>query len=218
MFANKLTELTPAAMKQSKTANQNHYYVMRHGQSLANHKGIIVSHAINAISKYGLTTRGCEQVTEAALKTRLDSNTIIVSSDYKRAVETAEIMKSVLSCPSPVRLEQNLRERDFGKLELTDQQNYNNVWQQDLSDSSGSTDTVESVEKTLARALKVIYQLELDYQNQTILLVGHGDVLQILLAHNKHINPRLHRSLNNLANADIRSLNHLELIKRWLSA
>ena len=123
-------------------------------------------------------------------------------------------MKSVLACPTPVRLEQNLRERDFGKFELTDQQNYNDVWQHDLSNSSGCTNTVESVEKTLARALKVIYRLEQDYQNQTILLVGHGDVLQILLAHNKHINPRLHRSLNSLANADIRSLNHLKLTKR----
>lgn len=211
MLANKLTELMRTPMENSRKANQNRYYLMRHGESLANRRGIIVSHARNAIDHYGLTALGCEQVTKAAMQTRLDRHTIIVSSDYKRALETAEIMKSVIDCTTQVSLEVNLRERDFGKYELTDQQHYDHVWQHDLTHPGDCKDKVESVETTLARSLKVIERLEQEHQNKTILLVGHGDVLQILLAYNNNINPRFHRSLSSIGNADIRALNRLEL-------
>ena len=56
---------------------------MRHGQSTANKQGLIVSAPDNALNDYGLTLNGANQVLEAALNTRLNTNTIIVSSDYK---------------------------------------------------------------------------------------------------------------------------------------
>ena len=58
---------------------------MRHGESLANRRGIIVSKPENALNDFGLTPRGAEQVMQAALNTRLDRNTHEVSSDLKRA-------------------------------------------------------------------------------------------------------------------------------------
>jgi probable phosphoglycerate mutase len=194
--------------------SKNRYYLMRHGESVANVKGLIVSAPNNALRSFGLTNHGSQQVTQAALNTRLDRDTIIVSSDYQRALETAEIVKSVIDTISPISIDSRLRERDFGAYELEDHGHYQDVWQQDLSHPDESTNSVESVMDTLARGLDVIASLDQQHHGKSILLVSHGDVLQILLAHHQNMNPRFHRSLSSLGNADIRSLTKLTLASR----
>jgi probable phosphoglycerate mutase len=183
----------------------NRYYLMRHGESLANQRGIIVSHPENALHHYGLTTLGAEQVTKRAVTTRLDHNTIIISSDYARARETAEIMGDVLDCVTKVELEPLLRERDFGEFELQDQQHYLTVWNNDLQHPETSYRGVETVGMVISRVIKLRATLEHRFSGRKILLVGHGDVLQIALAQCHAINPRFHRSLAHMSNADIRS-------------
>lgn len=199
------------------TQFKNRYYLMRHGESIANKEGLIVSSPNNAINRYGLTTNGANQVLEAALNTRLDDNAIIVSSDYKRAIESANIMHSVISTSSPIVIEPLLRERDFGQWELSDDSYYNNVWQQDIKSPNTRVNNVESVQQTLSRGLQVIKKLESMHQEKKILLVGHGDVLQILLAYYHQIDPRFHRSLNPIANADIRSLSQYDAYQKALA-
>ena len=187
---------------------------MRHGESLANRRGLIVSYPQNAILDYGLTAKGAEQVMNAALATRLDTNAIIVSSDFLRARETAEIMKSVIGCDQEVIIDIELRERYFGNWEMTDHANYETVWQNDINNPGLSQEEVETVDRVLVRGLSVIERMESAFEGKSILLVGHGDVLQILLSHHHNINPRFHRSLSSIGNADIRSLAKLELVKR----
>lgn len=185
---------------------------MRHGESLANRRGIIVSKPQNGLNDFGLTAKGAEQVMQAALNTRLDRDTIVVSSDFKRAFETAEIMHSILSAThAPIQLALSLRERDFGELELQDHKHYDDVWQHDLRHPNKQFMAVETVEQTLSRGLDVITKLEQNYTSKNILLVGHGDVLQILSAFHHDINPRFHRSLSTFENASIRSLSKLDL-------
>ena len=193
----------------------NRYYLMRHGESFAKRNGLIVSSEQNALSDFGLTSRGSEQVMQAALATRLSRETIIVTSDYRRALETAEIMKSVIDTVADITIDANLRERGFGEYELQDHAFYEDVWRHDIANPGKSQNGVESVENTLDRGLKVISRLEQYYIGKTILLVGHGDVLQILRAHYRNINPRFHRSLSALANAQIRCLNKLEVASKY---
>ncbi len=187
---------------------------MRHGESLANRRGLIVSAPDNALNDYGLTSKGADQVMASALNTRLSANITIITSDYKRARESAEIMSSVLSCSNDVLIDTRMRERDFGAYELSDHSNYETVWQNDVTNPDESINGVETVENVLKRGLATIESLEKTHRNQTILLVGHGDVLQILLSHHQNINPRFHRSLSSIGNADIRSLSKLELASR----
>ncbi len=193
---------------------KNKYYLMRHGESLANRQGIIVSAPNNALHGYGLTANGAEQTVQAALNTRLDRETIIVSSDYKRAIETADIVKSVIDAKTPILIDINLRERDFGNYELKDHKRYDDIWENDIAHPSNSINGVETVDHTLQRSLKVISALEDMHANSTILLVSHGDILQMLFAHYHHINPRFHRSINSISNAEIRSLAKLEIASK----
>jgi len=197
--------------KELSNNKNNNYYLMRHGESLANRRGLIVSAPENAIDDYGLTTRGADHVMQSALNTRLDRETIIISSDYKRARETAEIMQSVVDCHAEIVLDQRLRERGFGRWELEDHSNYELVWQNDLTTPNTSIEQVETVEATLNRSISLLDELKEKYSEKNILLVSHGDVLQILLAHHHGINPRFHRSLTAIGNADIRSLSKLTM-------
>ncbi len=188
------------------TQYSNRYFLMRHGESLANRRGLIISSPENALNNYGLTARGAEQAMQAALSTRLGRDTIIVSSDYQRALETAEIMRSVIDAPAPISTDEYLRERFFGQYERREDDHYQEVWNHDVAHPDDEKNGVESVTATLTRTLQVITRLEHQFNDRSILLVGHGDVLQILLAYHHNIKPRFHRSLCSLGNADIRSL------------
>lgn len=197
---------------------QNQYTLMRHGESLANRKGLIVSAPENALHDYGLTAKGADQVISAALKSRIHSDTLIVSSDYRRAFETAEIVHSVVACKHDIVTDERIRERFFGDWELADHRHYEDVWQNDLNAPNKSDHNVESVMDTLARAQNLIDSLEAEHSNRSILLVSHGDVLQILLAHYHRLNPRFHRSLSAIGNAEVRSLAKLELANKTTAA
>ena len=188
------------------TKLRNQYYLMRHGESLANQRGIIVSHACNAKDKFGLTSRGSEQVIQAALASQLDRRTVIISSDYKRARETAEIVATTLNLDTKVEYNRLLRERDFGKWELQTDQYYDKVWQQDTKNPLLAQDGVETVQNVAIRTADLLQSLENRFQDQAILLVAHGDVLQILSAIQQNIEPQFHRSLVAMRNAEIRLL------------
>ena len=108
--------------------------------------------------------------------------------------------------------EPRLRERDFGDYELREDNNYNDVWKRDVNEPSKLSHNVEPVASVLDRGLEAIADLEANYDHRNILLVGHGDVLQILLSFHHGIHPRFHRSIASVGNADIRSLAKLELV------
>ena len=192
---------------------QYKYYLMRHGESLANKLGLIVSHPNNAIENYGLTVRGADQVTSAALSTRLGVNTLIVTSDYKRAIDTAEIVHSVIGCNEALIVEPLLRERNFGRLELTEHTNYEQVWEHDAARPNVRKNDVELIDEVLNRGMKSIIKLEEAYHGRKILMVGHGDVMQIILSHFQGIHPRFHRTISSMANADIRSISGTNIVR-----
>ncbi|MGH3156198.1 MAG: histidine phosphatase family protein [Streptosporangiaceae bacterium] len=186
---------------------KNDYFAMRHGQSKANLRHIIISHPDNGVhGDYGLTELGRRQVVAAAESAPLSSRTLIYASDFSRARETAELVREVLGA-SEIHLAEALRERNFGSWEKAADANYSQIWKADeISDHAGND--VESVYAVQERVAAFIAELEERYESEDILLVSHGDTLQILQAAFRKIDPAMHRSLPHLATAEIR---HLEL-------
>jgi len=185
----------------------NDYYVMRHGHSLANQQGIIVSHPANGCSGYGLSENGKRQVRDSLQQdSLLGANTIIVSSDFRRAFESACIAHRVLDCQSPLQSDVRLRERNFGELELGPDSAYQSVWQQDELDPDGDFRAVESVKQVMARVTALIADCERRYARQSLLLVSHGDALQILQTAFAYREASAHRQLVHLQTAEIRPL------------
>ena len=186
---------------------ENCYFAMRHGHSMANQQGIIVSHPDNGRNNYGLSELGRRQV-KASLQqnNHLDANTVIVSSDFKRATETAGIAFDKLACGIPICEEPRLRERDFGELELAADDSYNEVWQCDEVNPDSRFRGVESVNQVMARVSAVVADYESQYSGATLLFISHGDALQILQTAFARLDASTHRQLDHLQTAEIRQL------------
>ena len=206
----------------------NRYHAMRHGQSKANVAGIIVSRIeTDRRGDWGLSDLGREQVLEAARACGLPVDTVICSSDFSRARQTGEIVRARLGAP-PVLVGAALRERCFGDLEGTATDNYARVWATDEASAgdtagdgrdagggdagggdAGGRDAgggVESAAAVLDRVTALVTDLERRYADRDILLVSHGDTLQILQAGFLRMNPAAHRRLPHLGIAEIRAL------------
>ena len=218
----------------------NRYHAMRHGQSKANVAGIIVSRIeTDRSGDWGLSDLGRGQVSAAAQACGLPVDTVICSSDFSRAWQTAEIVRERLGA-APVVVEAALRERCFGDLEGTATGNYARVWAADEAGSghggdggdaddggdaghagdAGGGDAgdagrgdggnagrgIEPAASVLDRATALVADLERRYTGRDILLVSHGDTLQILQAGFLRMDPAAHRRLPHLGVAEIRAL------------
>lgn len=184
------------------TELRNRYFLMRHGESKANAAKVIVSSlARDASGDYGLTARGREQAAESVVKSGLPQGTLIFTSDFSRARETAEIVREHLKAPN-VTVTEALRERYFGDFDGTDTANYETVW---ASDQQGRTEwDVEPVTAVLDRTTAFVARLDRQYHGRDILLVSHGDALQILQAGFIKLDPGYHRGIKHLQTAEVR--------------
>lgn len=188
-------------------APANRYFVLRHGFSQANDMGLIVSDLQRGKQAFGLTERGREQVTNTVTMARdqgtLDKNVVIVSSPFRRAVETAQIAVEVLGCEGGITQDQRLRERFFGSFELGKDTQYDQVWDQDRIDPSHTQWGVEAVTAEVIRVEALIRDLNRRCQNRTVLLVTHGDIASLLLCWARGEDLRRHREVGALETAGL---------------
>jgi broad specificity phosphatase PhoE len=117
----------------------------------------------------------------------------LVSSDLKRAAETAAIMSARLN--AKIILDKRLRECNFGKIEgLLRKKAGQMMGVEDWVNNYASYDYRpyggESREEVLSRHLAVVKECARD--NMTVVLVGHGRGLNTLLFHLGH-EPNLER-------------------------
>ena len=180
---------------------------MRHGHSLANQRAIIVSQPANGLEGFGLSDQGRAQVEQSLQRMSLPfANTIIVSSDFCRARESAEIAAQSIDAAEAINLDPRLRERNFGELELTADSGYADVWKADAENPDQQLMGVESVNQVMQRVTSVIVEYESRFANTSILLVSHGDALQILETAFARMDGSAHRQLEHLHTAQIREL------------
>jgi broad specificity phosphatase PhoE len=188
------------------TALANRYHAMRHGQSQANAAGLIVSSiARDRAGDYGLTAVGREQALAAAAACGLPAGTLVVTSDFARARQTAEIARDRLGA-APATVSPALRERFFGELDGGPVSGYPLVWAADAAGDETGAYGAEPAAAVLDRTTALVAALERRHAGADILLVSHGDPLQILQAGFARVPPSRHRDLPHLETAEIRPL------------
>ena len=157
----------------------------------------------------------------------------IVSSDLRRAWQTASALRAGLLAAG-IRVwpesgglpleERALRERSFGELSGQSDKLYADVWVEDAKSATHETFGCESVLSVQERGRGVVERLERrdDLASATakaaaakggrgggkvmVVLVAHGDVLQILQTAFANVDMREHRSLDHLPTATLRRL------------
>jgi broad specificity phosphatase PhoE len=189
---------------------RNTYFAMRHGVSTANTSGLIISDPNSGIKEYGLTEEGIQgvriSIQAAKEEIGLSESTMIFSSDFLRAFETAEIVQAELGVLE-IGLSPNLRERFFGIFEGMSNTNYQKVWDADLAGAGlEKEEEVESVEEVANRVTTLLSEIEEKHSNQDILLVSHGDVINILQTMFQGLPPTEHSTMSSFHNAEIRCL------------
>lgn len=135
------------------------------------------------------------------------SEAVMVSSLFKRAKETAEIIHNVLGCAQPLQINEALNERGFGSYDLKDSSVAYETWKNDARDAVNTQHGIENVMSVLSRTSRLVKKLEDTYSNKDIILVSHGDPLRILLAGFANINPSQHATIRHFDNAEVRVLN-----------
>ena len=156
-------------------------YIVRHGETEENLQKILQGHMPGT-----LTEKGKEQVQGAAeqLSNEGVKFTRIVSSDLKRAMDSAHIIADKLNLPViPMEV---LRERDWGKFtgmsiaDATDKYRVDGKWQF----PEGTTETEEGIYE---RANKALVELQKLFADETIIVVTHGQIARNLIAVNNFL-------------------------------
>ncbi|CAN8276823.1 unnamed protein product [Cochlearia groenlandica] len=171
----------------------NKYWVLRHGKSIPNERGIIVSSMENGLlSDYQLAPDGISQAHLSAqlfLQQLHESNIPLANvricySPFSRTTHTARVVSQVLNLPfhSPqCKMIESLRERYFGPtFELKSHDKYQEIWDLDEKDPFIGPEGGESADDVVSRLASAIQSIEADYQRCAILVVSHGDPLQML--------------------------------------
>ncbi|XP_004290053.1 PREDICTED: uncharacterized protein LOC101297889 [Fragaria vesca subsp. vesca] len=180
-------------MAETTSFGRNRYWILRHGKSIPNEKGLIVSSMENGTRpEYQLAPEGVNQAKLAGELFRkvLEENNVpienvrICYSPFSRTRQTAQVVASVLNIQfegAQCKVMENLRERFFGpSYELKSHDKYNEVWAIDEKDPLMKPEGGESVHDVASRIVEAVANMESQFQGCTVLVVSHGDTLQIL--------------------------------------
>ncbi|KAF8377708.1 hypothetical protein HHK36_031092 [Tetracentron sinense] len=148
---------------------RNRYWVLRHGRSIPNER----------VSFRVLYIPGDLEANNIPLE-----HVHICYSPFSRTSHTAKIVASVLNLPfegAQCKVMEELRERFFGpSFELTSHDKYPEIWALDEKDPFMQTEGGESVADVVSRLATAMATMEAEFQGCAILVVSHGDPLQIL--------------------------------------
>ncbi|TFG04395.1 histidine phosphatase family protein, partial [Candidatus Thorarchaeota archaeon] len=131
-------------------------------------------------SEWSLSTAGqhsAEKLAETGVFDDIDS---IVSSDEKKALQTAEPFCARLEL-EPIE-EQLFRELDRGSVNLPSSEEYSNVVRWALTDLDTKYFDWETARSALNRVQVGVLRIENGFKENTVLVVSHGIVLSLFFA------------------------------------
>jgi probable phosphoglycerate mutase len=189
--------------------------IVRHGETTWNVEKRIQGHSNSKLTENGILQ--AELVANALAKREFD---VLISSDLERAAETAKIINTQLLLPHEYN--SNLRERSFGLMEgktfaEIKQQLPNEYAAYKKREIKHIIPEGESIEQLFVRVTKEIEKITRKYQNQKILIVSHGLVLEMMMYKTFNIEldkPRAF-SINNSSISSFYIDNNNWFLKEW---
>ena len=158
---------------------RNTYVLMRHGLAESNTKNIINSDPKDK-NKFGLTLTGRVQVEQTVelFKKRKDKIDVIISSDFRRTKETAEIIGKALGIPVMTNI--YLREVNTGTFHGGDPKAYGAYFMKPADKFSKRPPEGEHLRDIAKRMYRAVADVEKKYKNKTILIISHDYPLWML--------------------------------------
>ncbi len=168
-------------------AKETTILLVRHGETVDNARQIMQGQTQGELNE-----RGREQARQVAERLATDPVDVIIASDLRRAIQTAEIIAAPHRLPvvtTPL-----LRERDWGGFtgryipELRGE-----VW----------PDDIENEEALLTRARQLLLHITATYPGKRVVAVGHGIINKAILAVYAQCSMR---EVQRMMNAEVRVL------------
>ncbi|MBQ9673270.1 MAG: histidine phosphatase family protein [Ruminococcus sp.] len=145
-------------------------YFARHGQTDWNK-----NNKVCGLTDVSLTEKGKEQAKNLAEKLLTENIDIIISSPLKRAVQTGEIISSVIGVP--IIIDNRVIEQSYGIYEGVDI--HNQDFLENKKNFAYKYPGGESMMQVAARVYSLIEEFKLKYQEKNVLVVCHGGVCRI---------------------------------------
>jgi isoleucyl-tRNA synthetase len=158
----------------------NTYFVMRHGQTDANVKGLVCP---DHTDSYSLNDFGNQQVGDAVKQIKNEGVDLIISSDFLRAKETAELARTAFGLgEDAVLYDPRLREMNIASFAGKTWDVYHGTFAKTVENFSAKIDGDESYQDVKNRITGLLYEIEEKYKNKKILFVTHGGPAWLLCA------------------------------------
>lgn len=158
----------------------NSYFVMRHGQTDANVKGLVCP---DHTDSYSLNDFGKQQVGDAVKQIKNEGVDLIISSDFLRAKETAELARTAFGLgEDAVLYDPRLREMNIASFAGKTWDVYHGTFAKTVENFSAKIDGDESYQDVKNRITGLLYETEEKYKNKKILFVTHGGPAWLLCA------------------------------------
>jgi len=165
----------------SEQKNDIQLTLVRHGETDYNAKDIVNGGNVDTL----LNETGRSQVRVLAKKLKKKKYDVIISSNLKRAVETAEILSAELKVPHVAKWKE-LRERDMGDWSGKPEQKYRTTLPNGVIASPGLSPSTppggESFEAFLRRLEGALQRIRAEYPGKRVLVACHGGPLKCLQA------------------------------------
>ncbi|KKR68538.1 MAG: Isoleucine-tRNA ligase [Parcubacteria group bacterium GW2011_GWF2_40_69] len=151
-----------------RVGRRNKYYLMRHGGSEGNVKGVI---SCRVDGHDPLTEDGKKQAKDSARGLVGEKIDLIISSPFERTRETAEIVAEEVGIDkSSVVFNESLGEIYCGEF---DGKHWNDF---DFTNKHEGAETMQDIQH---RVMKAMYEIDSKYEGKNILIVSHGGPLSV---------------------------------------
>lgn len=158
------------------------FYIVRHGETEWNVKGLIQGHEDSPLTKNGI-----KQTKALAKSFKNISIDVVFSSDLLRSQKTAEII--ALEKKLAIKLTKVLRERNFGKYEGKEHEAlrefdilFEKLSEEEKFSFTNSSD-IESDEQIVTRLITFLREAAITHPGKTVLVVTHGGIMRAFLIH-----------------------------------
>jgi isoleucyl-tRNA synthetase len=158
---------------------RNTFYFARHGEATKNEAGI-ASCSLEG-DTFGLTKDGKTQAGQLASQAKKLGVDVIISSDFLRTKETAEIVGKALDLE--VKIDKRLREYNCGVFSGKTEKEYHDQFSQLHNRWSEAPEGGETWEDLQKRMAEVVLEINKENQGKKVLIVSHGDPLWMLMSY-----------------------------------
>lgn len=156
---------------------KNSYFLLRHGQTIYQTKKNGFFYPWPDFET-PLTEIGREQIKEAAKKLKKEKIDLIYCSDFKRTLETAQILSREIGIE--LKIDEKLRELNFGIFKGRKIEDYMNFFVGERERFEKRTPEGESWNDVKKRMASFVEEIERENSGKNIVIISHGDPLWIL--------------------------------------